>query len=109
MGMGLYLSKYPVTSRSGREYYVTERTDSIGFLDVMVYVKTTGLFGRTKFKRVYGDGLREGVFRASEWDYDYIAIAKRAVSDYEEKNIESLRKQHAHLMGIEAFEKWDGK
>lgn len=103
------LTKYPVLSEMGNEYYVTVTEISFGYTSVTIAIRTTGLFGRTKYKTVYGNKIGDVVFDASKWDFDYIEIARSAVKRYEEESRQALREERLKQQGIEEFKRWDGR
>jgi len=99
------MNKYPVTSAKGNEYLVDMGYGTFGFLFVDVCVPYVGLFGREKFRKV-NDSY--DVFDASNYDYNYVRIAKRAVEKHEETLDKVQRIKSLKAEGERNFVEWDG-
>ncbi|MEM4994786.1 hypothetical protein WKH56_19690 [Priestia sp. SB1] len=112
------LTKFPVVSRSGKEYMINiSRTRGGGLVKVQInkYIGKSKILRKDKF-----DYLRTETYRPEDYNYNYVEIAKNAV-EYHELRIETLRRECEQMKqealermlkqqdGIEAFKNWSGK
>lgn len=117
------LTKFPVTSSDGTEYRVTitefEADHHTGaYVRVRLYTERKGRrFFRFKASAPYDYYEGEGVYFPVR--PDYVALAKQAVSDYEEyivwlakhraeKAAERTEQARHKSAAVTAFTKWDG-
>lgn len=101
------MRKFPVVSGNGTEYLVTI-SEHHYFLDhykVKVYLPyVTKILKRNKFKCV-----SEHDYIGEKWKYDFVRMAKREVSDYEEDEQKKLDREKSLKEHTAAFDSWDGK
>ncbi|MBA9027577.1 hypothetical protein [Peribacillus huizhouensis] len=98
------LTKYPVTSSAGNEYYVTITTDNdFGILMCILSEEYIGLFGRKKFREIYVKTDMQGRYKT------YKELAEATVIGYEKKLDYERIKAEREASSVKEFEDWDGK
>lgn len=111
----LYLIKYPVISKSGREYRVDVCSDHVYGRHVMCGIFEVGLkrtiFGRQKekFVKLNNTSIGRSIYDEEKWNYDYVAIAIKEVEEYEESQREQISHENNRKLGTKQFEEWDGR
>ena len=97
------MKKFPITSADGNEYLI--KIKPYVFVDnyKATLYKKVKLLGITFNKK-----LRYNYYNGSEWDYDFIKMAKRQVCLYEESLIKNQYNKMKLKEGRSDFEKWDG-
>ncbi|MDQ0270794.1 hypothetical protein [Cytobacillus purgationiresistens] len=76
-----------------------------GKVEVRLYTKAKGWFGRERFNQI-GTGCSN--YGEKEWNYDYIRMAINEVIGYENDNKGRQKHRASQKKAAEAFEKWDG-
>ncbi len=106
----MYLSKYPVTSKTGNEYRVDVFENHLGFIGVAIF-KYSGLTKfrkREKFKHLYGNYTWDRHYDPSKHEYDYVKMATLQIEHYEELLAAEEYRINKKKAEVERFENWDG-
>lgn len=109
-----YLSKYPVTSESGREYRVDIYPDIFDdYVVCIVYepVEKRTIFGgkKVRFRAINYSGFLRALYDEKRWGYDYIAIAHNEIKEYEQTTRDELEHVANRKEAVNKFENWDGR
>jgi hypothetical protein len=105
------VSKFPVTSKMGNQYYAEVKYVEDNYIGEMIYCN---FYKRNlKSNGKYKDELIErNRIDFESFDYDYIKVVSQCIEKYEKQHESELKKQKHEEEAVkknkEMFEKWDG-